>query len=78
MPRVCCVWRRAGASTCDAAQGEHVVCAGGETVLAPGEMSFHQGSGSWEVGEVTNQSTRIPPQEWDVGVDVDVAEETRP
>ncbi|MGI5450971.1 hypothetical protein ACQEVM_35400 [Streptomyces sp. CA-243310] len=59
-------------------RSEHVVCAGGETVLAPGEMSFHQGSGSWEVGEVTNQSTRIPPQEWDVGVDVDVAEETRP
>ncbi|MFF3429988.1 hypothetical protein [Streptomyces sp. NPDC002602] len=42
-------------------RSEHVVCAGGERVLGAGEMSFHQESGPWEVGEVTNQSTGYCP-----------------
>ncbi|MET9517992.1 hypothetical protein [Streptomyces sp. NPDC002994] len=40
---------------------EHVVCAGGGTVLAAGEMSFREESGRWVVDVVSNQSTGYCP-----------------
>ncbi|MFJ6836956.1 hypothetical protein [Streptomyces sp. NPDC091209] len=45
-------------------RSEHVVCAGGETVLSAGEVSFSEESGRWVVDEVSNQSTGYCP---DVG-----------
>lgn len=45
-------------------RSEHVVCAGGETVLSAGEMSLRKESGRFVVDEVSNQSTGYCP---DVG-----------
>ncbi|WRZ88434.1 hypothetical protein OHB54_04830 [Streptomyces sp. NBC_01007] len=45
-------------------RSEHVVCAGGETVLGAGEVSFREEFGQWVVDEVSNQSTGYCP---DVG-----------
>ncbi|MFF4038144.1 hypothetical protein [Streptomyces sp. NPDC001816] len=45
-------------------RSEHVVCAGGGTVLSAGEMSFREESGRWVVDEVSNLSTGYCP---DVG-----------
>lgn len=42
-------------------RSEHVACAGGDLVLSAGEISFHEASGRWTVGEVTNQSTGYCP-----------------
>ncbi|WP_369244415.1 hypothetical protein [Streptomyces sp. R41] len=42
-------------------RSEHVVCAGGGTVLSAGEMSFREESGRWVVDEVSNQSTGYCP-----------------
>ncbi|KOU63295.1 hypothetical protein ADK57_22575 [Streptomyces sp. MMG1533] len=42
-------------------RSEHVACAGGDDVLAAGEMGFRRGSGRWTVHEVTNQSTGYCP-----------------
>ncbi|MFJ4776228.1 hypothetical protein [Streptomyces sp. NPDC088762] len=42
-------------------RSEHVVCAGGGSVLGAGEMSFRKDSGQWVVGEVSNQSTGYCP-----------------
>ncbi|MGW1554352.1 hypothetical protein [Streptomyces sp. NPDC002346] len=42
-------------------RSEHVVCAGGGTVLSAGEMSFRHESGQWVVAEVSNQSTGYCP-----------------
>lgn len=44
-----------------ARRSEHVVCAGGGSVLAAGEMGFREESGRWVVAEVTNQSTGYCP-----------------
>ncbi|MBC9711972.1 hypothetical protein H9Y04_05235 [Streptomyces sp. TRM66268-LWL] len=46
-----------------ARRSEHVVCAGGQLVLAAGEMTFvaEPSSGRWSVVEVTNQSTGYCP-----------------
>ena len=43
-------------------RSEHVACAGGEDVLAAGEMTFVQAGAGFEVIEVTNQSTGYCPQ----------------
>lgn len=42
-------------------RSEHVACAGGESVLGAGEMSFRMRSGKWVVEEVSNQSTGYCP-----------------
>ncbi|MEU4266193.1 hypothetical protein ACYCCF_29930 [Streptomyces argenteolus] len=42
-------------------RSEHVACAGGESVLGAGEMSFRTQSGRWVVEEVSNQSTGYCP-----------------
>jgi len=42
-------------------RSEHVVCAGGGTVLSAGELSFRDESGQWVVAEVSNQSTGYCP-----------------
>ncbi|WP_329204184.1 hypothetical protein OG257_01490 [Streptomyces sp. NBC_00683] len=42
-------------------RSEHVVCAGGGTVLGAGEMSVGDESGRWVVAEVSNQSTGYCP-----------------
>ncbi|MFJ3203858.1 hypothetical protein [Streptomyces sp. NPDC086989] len=42
-------------------RSEHVVCAGGETVLSAGEITFRVESGQWTVSEVSNQSTGYCP-----------------
>ncbi|MEV2277028.1 hypothetical protein AB0I72_15735 [Nocardiopsis sp. NPDC049922] len=42
-------------------RGEHVVCAGGEPVLAAGEISFAWHAGEWRVIGVSNQSTGYCP-----------------
>ncbi|MFJ8011514.1 hypothetical protein [Streptomyces sp. NPDC096339] len=42
-------------------RSEHVVCAGGGSVLAAGEMGFREESGLWVVSEVSNQSTGYCP-----------------
>lgn len=41
---------------------EHVACAGGEAVLAAGEMFFRRDDDVWRVVEVTNQSTGYCPE----------------
>jgi len=43
-------------------RSEHVACAGGENVLAAGEITFYQVGNGFEVTEVTNQSTGYCPQ----------------
>jgi hypothetical protein len=45
-----------------ARRSEHVACAGGGAVLSAGEITFAQGSGGWEVAEVSNQSTGYCPE----------------
>jgi DNA-directed RNA polymerase subunit RPC12/RpoP len=42
-------------------RSEHVVCAGGEEVLAAGEIAFAGDGGGWVVSEVSNQSTGYCP-----------------
>ena len=42
-------------------RSEHVACAGGEAVLAAGEMRFREEAGRWAVAEVSNQSTGYCP-----------------
>ncbi|MCY9783506.1 hypothetical protein KIK06_06310 [Nocardiopsis sp. EMB25] len=42
-------------------RGEHVVCAGGERVLAAGEITFERRGDGWRVVEVSNQSTGYCP-----------------
>lgn len=42
-------------------RSEHVACAGGEEVLAAGEIRFSRGGHGWEVQEVSNQSTGYCP-----------------
>lgn len=42
-------------------RSEHVVCAGGGTVLSAGEISFRMESGRWAADEVSNQSTGYCP-----------------
>ena len=42
-------------------RSEHVVCAGGEAVLAAGEIRFGCEAGRWAVVEVSNQSTGYCP-----------------
>ncbi|MFI0960529.1 hypothetical protein ACH4S8_03760 [Streptomyces sp. NPDC021080] len=42
-------------------RSEHVVCAGGDTVLSAGEVSFREEGGRWTVDEVSNQSTGYCP-----------------
>jgi hypothetical protein len=42
-------------------RSEHVVCAGGERVLAAGEIGFELGPEGWAVVEVSNQSTGYCP-----------------
>ncbi|WP_031139834.1 hypothetical protein [Streptomyces xanthophaeus] len=42
-------------------RSEHVVCAGGEPVLAAGEMGLRREAGRWVVDEVSNQSTGYCP-----------------
>ncbi|MFB6613851.1 hypothetical protein ACFCV9_06500 [Streptomyces sp. NPDC056367] len=51
----------AGVLRLAARRSEHVVCAGGGTVLAAGEMGFRRESGRWVVAEVSNQSTGYCP-----------------
>lgn len=41
---------------------EHVACAGGEPVLAAGEISFTTAPAGWQVDQVTNQSTGYCPE----------------
>lgn len=41
---------------------EHVACAGGEAVLAAGEIFFRRDDDIWRVVEVTNQSTGYCPE----------------
>ena len=43
-------------------RSEHVACAGGEDVLAAGEITFYRVGDRFEVIEVTNQSTGYCPQ----------------
>lgn len=38
-----------------------MACAGGETVLSAGEISFTRAAGRWAVSEVSNQSTGYCP-----------------
>jgi hypothetical protein len=40
---------------------EHVACAGGQDVLAAGEMAFAHSPSGWSVHEVSNQSTGYCP-----------------
>lgn len=49
-----------------ARRSEHVACAGGQDVLAAGEISFCGQDGNWVVEEVTNQSTGYcpAPESW--------------
>lgn len=42
-------------------RSEHVACAGGEEVLAAGEISFAHAAGRWTVDQVTNHSTGYCP-----------------
>jgi hypothetical protein len=42
-------------------RSEHVVLAGGQDVLAAGEMRFSSAESGWRVAEVTNQSTGYCP-----------------
>jgi hypothetical protein len=42
-------------------RSEHVACAGGQDVLAAGEMAFASDETGWRVTEVTNQSTGYCP-----------------
>ncbi|MFE2553561.1 hypothetical protein ACFXGI_34270 [Streptomyces sp. NPDC059355] len=42
-------------------RSEHVACAGGDTVLSAGEISFTCEADQWVVNEVTNQSTGYCP-----------------
>jgi len=42
-------------------RSEHVVCAGGEAVLAAGEIRFSRESDRWAVVEASNQSTGYCP-----------------
>ncbi len=42
-------------------RSEHVVCAGGERVLAAGEIGFRRTGGGWRVVHVSNQSTGYCP-----------------
>ena len=42
-------------------RSEHVACAGGEPVLAAGEVGFTREAGRWVVAEVSNQSTGYCP-----------------
>ncbi|WP_375773143.1 hypothetical protein NR798_20380 [Archangium gephyra] len=42
-------------------RSEHVACAGGEEVLAAGEIRFRRASGQLTVAEVSNQSTGYCP-----------------
>ena len=42
-------------------RSEHVVLAGGQAVLAAGEMTFVPAPSGWRVDEVTNQSTGYCP-----------------
>ena len=43
-------------------RSEHVACAGGEDVLAAGEITFYRVGDGFEIIEVTNQSTGYCPQ----------------
>ncbi|MFD3470139.1 hypothetical protein ACFWWM_27995 [Streptomyces sp. NPDC058682] len=52
-------------------RSEHVVCAGGGTVLSAGEITFGRESGRWVVRAVSNQSTGYCP---DAGSWPEVAE----
>jgi len=47
---------------------EHIACSGGQPVLSAGEMFFASVSPSWEVVEVSNQSTGFcpEPESWPV------------
>ncbi|WP_437096835.1 hypothetical protein [Streptomyces sp. enrichment culture] len=51
-------------------RSEHVACAGGDTVLSAGEISFMREVDRWAVSEVSNQSTGYCP---DVSSWVEVA-----
>jgi hypothetical protein len=42
-------------------RSEHVACAGGQEVLAAGEMAFVRAGAGWAVAEVSNQSTGYCP-----------------
>ncbi|MFF4006955.1 hypothetical protein [Streptomyces sp. NPDC001717] len=42
-------------------RSEHVACAGGDTVLSAGEISFTREADRWTVGEISNQSTGYCP-----------------
>ncbi|RKG84381.1 hypothetical protein [Corallococcus terminator] len=42
-------------------RSEHVACAGGEEVLAAGELHFRKTAQGWDVSEVSNQSTGYCP-----------------
>jgi hypothetical protein len=42
-------------------RSEHVACAGGQPVLAAGEIGFVGQAGAWVVGEVSNHSTGYCP-----------------
>ncbi|RKH05629.1 hypothetical protein D7X74_34440 [Corallococcus sp. CA047B] len=42
-------------------RSEHVACAGGEEVLAAGELHFRSTARGWDVAEVSNQSTGYCP-----------------
>ncbi|QES53584.1 hypothetical protein DEJ51_04385 [Streptomyces venezuelae] len=42
-------------------RSEHVVCAGGDTVLSAGEIAFGREAGRWAVRAVSNQSTGYCP-----------------
>lgn len=48
-------------------RSEHVACAGGEDVLAAGEIAFDRDGDRWRVAEVSNQSTGYCPEpsSWD-------------
>ena len=44
-----------------ARRSEHVACAGGQRVLAAGEIGFEHGSNGWTVDYISNQSTGYCP-----------------
>ncbi|WP_314251421.1 hypothetical protein [Streptomyces sp. DSM 40907] len=52
---------RAGVLRLAPRRSEHVVCAGGGTVLSAGEITFGRESGRWMVRAVSNQSTGYCP-----------------
>ncbi|MGW6842745.1 hypothetical protein [Streptomyces sp. NPDC054958] len=52
---------RAGVLRLAPRRSEHLVCAGGGTVLSAGEMAFGREAGRWVVREVSNQSTGYCP-----------------